>query len=177
MHRRASGVVRHGSSPVTTAHRAGVQFGTPVPGPPVGQVGSGAVDGLGDVAQVLLGVEISPISMAPGKCSAARFQPRGAVADDDAGRRVSAVLPRMDRSEVGSTAGDRGVVADRPAVPHGAALCVAPFGRPHGGQPRGSWPNRRAAWRRPSTSVGRTGTPVPSSPRYIAARSPRRSAR
>ena len=38
------------------AQPAGVQFGTPVPGPPVGQVGSGAVDGLGDVAQVLLGV-------------------------------------------------------------------------------------------------------------------------
>ena len=38
------------------AEPAGVQLGTPVPGPLVGQVGPGAVDGLGDVAQVLLGM-------------------------------------------------------------------------------------------------------------------------
>ena len=38
------------------AQPAGVEFGTAVAGPPVGQVGAGAVDGLGDVAQVLLGV-------------------------------------------------------------------------------------------------------------------------
>ena len=38
------------------AQPAGVEFGAPVPGPPLGQVGPRAVDGLGDVAQVLLGV-------------------------------------------------------------------------------------------------------------------------
>ena len=38
------------------AQPAGVEFVTPVLGPPVGQVGPGTVDGLGDVAQVLLGV-------------------------------------------------------------------------------------------------------------------------
>ena len=38
------------------AQPAGVEFGTAVPGPPVGQVGLGAVDDLGDVAQVLLGM-------------------------------------------------------------------------------------------------------------------------
>ncbi len=38
------------------AQPAGVEFGAPVPGPPVGQVDPGTVDGLGDIAQVLLGV-------------------------------------------------------------------------------------------------------------------------
>ena len=72
--------------------------------------------------------------------------PRGAVADDDAlGCGVETAsygltigpLCEGGRRRVGVAAGrasDRGVVADRPAVAAGAALCVAPFGRPHGGQ-------------------------------------------
>ena len=135
-------------SAATTAHsRPASSFGTPVPGPPVGQVGSGAVDGLGDVAQVLLGVvDINDLDGAGKVLGGQVPDPRGAVADDDAlGRRVEtapyclAIGPLCEggRLRVGVAAGrafDRGVVADRPAVPHGAALCVAPFGRPHGGQ-------------------------------------------
>jgi len=44
-----------------------------VPGPPVGQVGPGAVEGLGDVAQVLGVVDVDDLDGA-GNCSAARFQ-------------------------------------------------------------------------------------------------------
>ena len=72
--------------------------------------------------------------------------PGGAVADDDpAGRGVEAAPLRLaigtlgegGRQRVGVAAGralDRGVVADRPAVAHGPARLVAPFGRPQGGQ-------------------------------------------
>ena len=56
------------------AQPAGVEFGTAVAGPPVGQVGAGAVDGLGDVAQVLLGVvDVNDLDGA-GNCSSARRQ-------------------------------------------------------------------------------------------------------
>ena len=77
---------------------------------------------------------------------AATFQIHGAVADDDlTGHGVEAAPLRLamdtlgegGRLRVGVAAGralDRGVVADRPAVAHGPARFVAPFGRPHGGQ-------------------------------------------
>ena len=86
MHFRASGVVSTWMrSAATTAHKpATVEFGTPVPGPPVGQVGPRAVDDLGDVAQVLLGVvDVNDLDGAGELLGGDVPGPR-AVADDDA---------------------------------------------------------------------------------------------
>ena len=82
---RASGVVskwmRSGDD---GAQPAGVEFSAPVPGPPLGQVGPRAVDGLGDVAQVLLGVvDVNDLD-GPGKLLGGDVpNPRSAVTDDD----------------------------------------------------------------------------------------------
>ena len=74
------------------------------------------------------------------------------------------------RLRVGVAAGralDRGVVADRPAVAYGPALLVAPFGRPQSDQLDLARLGRTGLLpAAPSTSAGRTGTPVPSIPRY-----------
>ncbi len=149
MHFRASGVVSTWMrSAATTAHsRPASSSARRSPGPPVSQVGPGAVDGLGDVAQVLLRVvDINDLDGAGKLLGGQVPDPRGAVAEDDAlGCGVETApyclsigpLCESGRLRVGVAAGrafDRGVVADRPEIAHGVALCVAPFGRPHGGQ-------------------------------------------
>ncbi len=171
MHFRASGVVSTWMRADDGAQSAGVEFGTAVPGPTVGQVGPGAVDGFGDVAQVLLGVvDVNDLDGA-GKLSAATFQIHAAVAAPGGPRcrRLLAMDTLGDgrRGSVSRLAADRGVRATRGRARAG----LAPFGRPHGGrtsrvlaEPSGCLPPR------PSTSVGRTGTPLPSSPRYIVGR-------
>ena len=126
---------------------SGVQLGLPGLGPGVGEVRSGAVDGLGRVAQMLLGVVDVDDFDGAGKLLGGQVpDPGGAVAEDDPAERGVETAPlrlAMDAScedgrlRVGVAARralDRGVVADRPGVAAGPALGVAPFGRPHGDQ-------------------------------------------
>ena len=102
-------------------------------------------DGLGHVAQVLLGmVDVDDFDGAWKLLGGDVPNPWSAVADDDlTGRGVEAAPLRLaidtlcegGRLRAGVAAGralDRGVVADRPGVTDRPALRVAPFGRPHG---------------------------------------------
>jgi len=122
-----------------------VQLGVSGLGPGIGQVRPGAVDGLGHVAQMLLGVvDVDDFDGAGKLLGGQAPDPGGAVAEDDpAGRSVEAAPLRLaldalcegGRLGVGVAAGralDRGVVADRPGVAARAALGVASFGRPRG---------------------------------------------
>ena len=124
-----------------------VQFGLPGLGPGVGEVRSGAVDGLGRVAQMLLGVVDVDDFDGVGKLLGGQVpDPGGAVAEDDpagCGVETASLCLAMDalrkggRLRVGVAAGrglDRGVVADRPGVTAGTALGVASFG------PSTRWP-------------------------------------
>ena len=126
---------------------AGVQLGIPALGPRVGQLGPGAVDGLGHVAQMLLGVvDIDDFDGAGKLLSRQTPDPGGAVAKDDtADRGVEAAPLRLaidalregGWQRVGVAAGralDRGVVADRPGVAYGLAVLVAGLSRPHRNQ-------------------------------------------
>ena len=64
---------------------SGVQLGTPVLGPPLGQVGAGPVDGVGHVAKVLLGmVDVDDFDGAGTLFGRQVPDPGTAVADDDA---------------------------------------------------------------------------------------------
>ena len=86
MHFRASGVVSTWmrSAATKSGQPSGVQLGTAVLGPPVGQVGPGAVDGLGDIAQVLLGVvDVNDLDGVGKLLGGDVPNPRRAVADDD----------------------------------------------------------------------------------------------
>ena len=150
MHFRASGVVstwmrsaatRARSRPASNSARRSVL------GPLVGQVRPGAVEGLGHVAQMLLGmVDVDDLDGAGKLLGGDVPNPWSAVADDDLTVRgvEAAPLPlaidtlceggRLRVGVAASRALDRGVVADRPGVADRPALRVAPFGRPHGGQ-------------------------------------------
>ena len=79
------------------AEPAGIQLGTPVPDPLVGQVCAGAVDGLGHVAQMLLGVvDVDDFDGAGKLLVGDAPDPGGAVADDDPpGRGVEAAPLRL----------------------------------------------------------------------------------
>ncbi len=70
------------------------------------QVGARVVDGLGHVGEVLLGVEAVNDLNSVGKCSSARFQIPGPIAEHDLARRAF----------------DRCRVADRAHVAHGRAF-------------------------------------------------------
>ncbi len=118
---------------------------------------------------------MSTISMAPGNCSAATFQIHAAPSPMTT-RRSAVSKPRRcasrwtvgrRRPAVGRCRGPSRPrrCSERPAVAHGPALCVASAVHTVASLTSGSWPNP-AAPPRPSTSV-RTGTPLPSSPRYI----------
>ena len=125
---------------------------------------------------------MSTIWMASGNCSSARFQIRGAaVAEDDLSgggdeaaplRLAVGALGEGGRLRVGVAAGralNGGVVADRPPSRQGrpsashpsAVHAVASSTSRVLAEPSGCLPQR------PATSIGRTCTPVPSSPRYI----------
>ena len=108
----------------------GVQLVPPVLAPLGGQVRAGAVDGLGDIAQMPLGmVDVDDFDGAGELFGGQIPDPLGPVADDDASRRgVEAAAPRFairplrerGRQRVGGAAGralDRGAVADRPGPP------------------------------------------------------------
>ena len=123
----------------------GVQLVPPVLAPPDGQVRAGAVDGLGDITQMPLGVvDVDDFDGAGELFGGQIPDPLGPVADDDASRRgVEAAPPRFairplrerGRQRVGGAAGralDRSAVADRPGVAFGEAVGVACFRRPHG---------------------------------------------
>ena len=90
----------HGAEP------AGIQLGTPVPDPLVGQVCAGAVDGLGHVAQMLLRVVDVDDSMAPGNCSSATRQIQGAPSPmtTPPGRGVEAAPLRLAIGTLGTAA-------------------------------------------------------------------------
>ena len=131
------------------AQSAGVEFGTAVPGPTVGQVGPGAVDGFGDVAQVLLGVvDVNDLEKLLGgdvpNTQRRRDDDPAAVSKPRrcASRHVGRRRPAVGRCRGWPRSRPR---PERPAVAHGPALCVAPFGRRW---PGGSWPNRPAACHR-----------------------------
>ena len=118
----------------------GVQLVPPVLAPPDGQVRAGAVDGLGDITQMPLGVvDVDDFDGAGELFGGQIPDPLGPVADDDASRRgVEAAPPRFairplrerGRQRVGGAAGralDRGAVADRPGVAFGAKLQAVGF--------------------------------------------------
>ena len=85
------------------AQPAGVQFGTPVPSPLVGQRRSGSVDGLGNVAQVLLGVvDVNDFDGAGKLFGGDVPSPRIAFVDDDLTvRGVEAALLRLAMDTLG----------------------------------------------------------------------------
>ena len=163
---------------------SGVQLGLPVLCPLLGERRPGPVDGFGHVTQMLLGVVDVDDLDGVGKLLVGQVpDPGGAVAEDDLSgggdeaaplRLAMGALGEGGRLRVGVAAGralDGGVVADRPrvatkagprpsrpsAVHAVASLTSRVLAEPSGCLPRAPGDPRS----------GGTGTPVPSSPRYI----------
>jgi len=152
------------------------------PGPLAAEVSAGAVDRLGDVGEMLLGVEQVDDLDGAGKQFVGQVpSPGGTIAKLDSARgAVEAAAARFavhavrERREAGGGVGTGGApdgrrVGDRARVPGRDALRVAPFCGLDGDQfdlarfgraPSGCLPTR------PVSAAVRIGRPVPSTPRY-----------